>query len=456
MKPSIDELQAWYAKNERRIQQEYFEFLKIPSISTDPQYRKFVLQAADFVESYVKNLGFKTERWETSSYPVIFASHQVDPSRPTLLIYHHYDVQPTDPLELWKSPPFEPEVRDGNVYARGASDNKGQCFYTLTALRAFVELCKQIPCNIKLFIEGEEESGSRGAFEVLQKHEKALKADHLLIVDGGIPAKDVPGITLGLRGMMAVEVTCRNSTIDLHSGVHGGIALNPNRALVQMLSQLWDEKGKIKIPQFYDDVVVPSRQELEMIDQSLDQERLKRQFGMRAFQGEGGYSLWESNAIRPTLEINGITGGYTGVGFKTVIPAQAMAKISCRIVPNQEPEKVASQLGRYLQQIAPAGLEIKIQFEHGGKPVRCSPDSFIARISREAFSEVFGAPCLNILCGATVPLVADLAKASGGEVAVIGVSLDSDDIHAPNEHFSLHQLRQGFLVIGSILRRLTS
>lgn len=351
--------------------------------------------------------------------------------------------------------PFEPQIREGKVYARGASDNKGQCFYTLTALRAFFELCKKIPFNIKLFIEGEEESGSRGAFEVLKTKKQALKADDILIIDGGIPAPGIPGITLGLRGMAALEITCRNSSVDLHSGVHGGIALNPNRALVQMLADLWDENGKIKIPGFYDDVTVPSKAELEIMDQSVDQERLRQQFGIKAFQGEGGFSLWESNAIRPTLEINGISGGYTGVGFKTVIPAKAIAKISCRIVPSQDPEKVASQIVHYLQKKAPPGLEISAKFEHGGKPVRSSPHSKIARIASEAFTEVFGKPCRNILCGASVPLVADLAEACGGDVAVIGVSLDSDDFHAPNEHFSLAQFQQGFLTISSILRRLS-
>ncbi len=454
MNPSLNDLEQWYDKNAERTQQDYFEFLRFPSISTDPAYSPHIHAAASWVETYLKKLGFKTEQWKTSSYPIVFASHIVNPAFPTLLIYHHYDVQPVDPLELWKSSPFEPEIRDGKVYARGASDNKGQCFYTLTALRAFFELCKNISLNLKLFIEGEEESGSRGAFEVLKTHREQLKADDVLIVDGGIPAPGIPGITLGLRGIIAMEVTCRNSSIDLHSGVHGGIALNPNRALIQMLAALWDEKGKIAIPGFYDDVINPSQKELEAIDQTIDQERLRQQFGIQAFQGEGGYSLWESNAIRPTLEINGISGGYTGVGFKTVIPAKAIAKISCRLAPGQDPHRVVTQIHEFLKKKAPAGLEITAKFEHGGKPVRCSPDSKIARIAADAFTEVFGIPCKKTLCGASVPLVADLAEACGGDAAVIGVSLDSDDFHAPNEHFGLDQLRQGFLVMGSILRRL--
>jgi acetylornithine deacetylase/succinyl-diaminopimelate desuccinylase-like protein len=453
MTPSQTQLEQWYKKNEEKTLCDYFDFLRIASISTDPQYRKEVLEAADFVEKYVSGLGFKTKRWNTSSYPVIFASHTPYKDRPTLLIYNHYDVQPVDPLELWRSPPFKPEVREGKVYARGASDNKGQCFYTLTALKAFAQM-GGFPCNIKLFIEGEEESGSRGAFEVLKTKGADLKADYLLIVDGGIPAPGVPGITLGLRGMAAMEVRCQNSRLDLHSGVHGGIALNPNRALANLLALLWDENGTIAIPGFYDSVVVPKPDELKAFDQTVDQARLKDQFGIEAFQGEGGYSLWESNAIRPTLEINGISGGYTGVGFKTVIPARAMAKISCRLVPNQEPDVVAAQIFEFLKKNAPEGIKISATFEHGGKPVRCSPHSRIATIASEAYEEVFNKPCKKVLCGASVPLVADLSEAASAETAVIGVSLDSDDIHAPNEHFSLDQLRQGFLSIGAILRRL--
>ncbi|HUD01825.1 MAG TPA: M20/M25/M40 family metallo-hydrolase, partial [Rhabdochlamydiaceae bacterium] len=342
MTPTLSDLKKWYSQNITKIQQDYFTFLKIPSISTDPAYRKHVNEAASWVEGYLRNIGFKTELWQTSFHPVVFASHLVDPKRPTVLIYHHYDVQPVDPIEKWKSPPFEPTIRDGRVYARGASDNKGQCFYTLTALKALFELCKKINVNIKVFVEGEEECGSQGALEVLKTHHQDLKADHILIVDGGLPAAGRPAITLGLRGIVALEVSCRNSNIDLHSGIHGGIALNPNRALVEMLSKLWDKKGKIAIPGFYKNVVKPTAKELKAFQKIVDQKYLRKQFGIRAFKGEGGYSLWESNAIRPTLEINGISGGYAGPGFKTVIPSTAIAKVSCRIVPNQDPDQSPS------------------------------------------------------------------------------------------------------------------
>jgi len=456
MTPTLSELKKWYSRHAAQIQDDYFTFLKFPSVSTDPSYKKHIHAAASWVENYLKNIGFKTELWKTSFHPVVFASHQVDPSRPTVLIYHHYDVQPVDPIDKWKSPPFEPTIRDGKVYARGASDNKGQCFYTLTALKALFELCQKVNLNIKVFVEGEEECGSRGALEALKAHRKDLQADHILIVDGGIPAAGRPAITLGLRGIVALEVTCRNSSIDLHSGIHGGIVLNPNRALVEMLSKLWDKKGRIAIPGFYKDVAEPTAKELKAIEKIVDEKYLRKQFGVKAFRGEGGYSLWESNAIRPTLEINGISGGYTGAGFKTVIPSMATAKISCRIVPRQDPEKVARSIANYLKKIAPKGLEIEATWDHGGKPFRSSPDTEIAHVCSDAYAEVFGKPCGKIFCGASVPLVADLAKASNGEAVVIGVSLDSDDFHAPNEHFGLDQLQQGFLTISRILGRLAT
>jgi acetylornithine deacetylase/succinyl-diaminopimelate desuccinylase-like protein len=456
MKPSLSDLKKWYGKNSAQILQDYFTFLKFPSISTDPTYKKHIHEAASWVENYLKKIGFKTEQWKTNFHPVVFATHLVDPSRPTVLIYHHYDVQPIDPIDKWKSPPFEPTIRDGRVYARGASDNKGQCFYTLTALKALFELCKKVNVNIKVFVEGEEECGSRGALEALKAHQKELKADHILIVDGGLPFAGRPAITLGLRGIVLLEVTCRNSSIDLHSGIHGGIVLNPNRALVEMLSKLWDKKGKIAIPGFYKNVAKPTAKELKIIEKVVDEKYLRKQFGVKAFRGEGGYSLWESNAIRPTLEINGISGGYAGAGFKTVIPSMALAKISCRIVPNQDPEVVVRSISNYLKKIAPKGLEIETTWDHGGKPVRSSPHTKTVQVCSEAFSEVFGKPCVKTFCGASVPLVADLVKACKGDAVVIGVSLDSDDFHAPNEHFGLDQLEQGFLTICGILERFSS
>lgn len=454
MSLTIQNLRAWYESHHRRLLDDYFTFLKFPSISTDPAYATDIQKTAEWVGNQLKKIGFKVELWQTKKYPVVFASHHVDPSRPTVLIYHHYDVQPIDPIEKWGSPPFEPVLRDGVVYARGASDNKGQCFYTLAALQAFFDLCQKVDLNIKLFIEGEEECGSEGALQMVQEKKEALKADYLLIGDMGIPALDTPAITIGLRGILSMEVQCSNSTIDLHSGIHGGIALNPNRALVELLAKLWDKNGRVAVPGFYDDVITPSPEELKDVFKDIDLPYLKKQFGLRSFRGEGDYSLWESNAIRPTLELNGISGGYTGAGFKTVIPSQAIAKLSCRLVPGQDPVKVAKVIEDFLTKEVATGIELKVILGHYGKSVRTSSKTELAQLCSDAYAEVFEKPCLKVLCGASVPLVADLTLATGGDVAMIGVSLDSDDIHAPNEHFSLEQLKMGFLTMGRILGRL--
>lgn len=452
MTPTLYDLGAWYEKYYQVIQDDFFTYLKFPSISTDPQYKDAIDQTAKWLFTYLKGIGLDAEIWKTSCHPVVYASYlQAGKGRPTLLFYSHYDVQPIDPLDEWESPPFDPIIRNGEVYARGASDDKGQGFYSIIAIKAFLELVKKCEVNIKLFIEGEEESGSGGSKAILAQKKKELEADHLLIVDMGIPAKESPAITLGLRGIAAFEVTCQNASIDLHSGIHGGVVLNPNRALIQLLSQLWDEKGKVVIPGFYDRVKTPSKSELFLFDQTADELSLKKTFGIGCFQREEGFSLWESNTIRPTLEINGISGGYTGAGFKTVIPSQAKAKISCRLVPDQAPEEIGECIEAFLRQKTPQGIDLRFKWEHGGEPVVSSPHTLIAKIAAKAYEEVFGKECEMRLSGASVPIVADLVKASGAEVALIGVGLKEDGIHAPNEHFGMNRFKRGFLTIGYIL-----
>lgn len=452
--PSLLPFEKWYEAHEGKILSDFFTFLKFPSISTDAHYKFALEQTAEWLIEYLKKIEFKAERWDTKGSPIVFATNmQAGKDRPTVLIYHHYDVQPVDPLEKWKSPPFEPVIREGNVYARGASDNKGQCFYTLTSLKAFAQLSLRLGVNIKLIIEGEEECGSQGVREILKRKKKELQADYLLIVDMGIPSFSVPAITLGLRGITTMEVQCQNARVDLHSGVHGGIVLNPNRALIEVLSQLWDKKGKIAIPGFYRDVKMPSKKELAKVNQSFSEKKVRKNFGIQAFQKERGWTSWEANAIRPTLEINGISGGYTGLGFKTVIPSIAVAKISCRLVPDQNPDQVAQSIGHFLKKNVAKGIELTYIVDSGGKAVRTSPDNKIAKICAEAFEEVFQKPCQNIFCGASVPIVAELQKASSAEVAMIGVALSEDDFHAPNEHFGLKRFYQGFLIMSSILQK---
>lgn len=449
MSASLKDFQAWYGKNKQRILEDYFTFLKFPSISTDPSFKKETHSCAEWLKEFLQKIGLNVEIWKTSGHPVLFASHQTSPNAPTLLIYNHYDVQPVDPLELWKSPPFEPTLREGKVYARGASDNKGQLFYVITAVQAFLELAKEKKFNLKLFIEGEEECGSHGTREVLKAKQKELKADYCLVLDMGIPGIDTPAVTLGIRGITTMQVDVRNSSIDLHSGVFGGIVLNPLQALTTALSRFW-ANGKVAIPGFYDDVVEATEQEKKEIDLSLDKDALRKNFGIRVFGGEAGYTLAESNCLRPTLEINGVSGGYTGKGFKTVLPAEAHAKISCRLVPNQDPAKICKMITDFLRHEL-AGFECKVEILSGDPPVRCTSQSKIVQVAKKAYEEVFAKLPLFSYCAASVPIVSDLQKACQGSLALMGTALDGDDIHAPNEHFSLEQFEKGFLTMSRLL-----
>lgn len=454
---STEQLKKWYRDNQERTMKDFFTFLSFPSISTDPTHEKDSRKCAQWLSEYLTNNGLETEIWETPGLPVVFASHlKAGPNRPTVLIYHHYDVQPVDPLELWHSDPFVPVVRKNQVYARGAVDNKGQCFFSLTALKAIFEMAQSLDINIKVFIEGEEESGGRGTALAIQQKKDLLKADHLLVIDFDIPAPKVPGITLGMRGLVAVDIECVNSSIDLHSGMHGGIALNPNRALASILAQIWDANGKVAIPHFYDDVQTLSKEHLCFVDMSFDKGQYEQSFGVKAYSNEEGYSVRESNWLRPTVEVNGMWGGYMGAGFKTVIPSKAHAKISCRLVPDQDPEKIAQALSAFFKAKAPEGIKISVDLHSGAPAYRTSFDSPIVKTAALAYEEIFGKSCRYMLCGGSVPIVVDLAAATGADVAMIGMGLADDDIHAPNEHFGLDRLELGYLTVARIIGRLSS
>lgn len=449
-----DPFDAWYQSHYDHILEDFKTFLRFKSISTDPAYKKEALSCADWLASYLKKIGLQVEIWETPGLPVVFASDlRAGPSRPTLLLYHHYDVQPVDPIELWESDPFEPEIRSGKIYARGALDNKGQCFYSVTALKALLELRSRLNVNIKVFIEGEEESGGKGTLAILKEKEKELKADHLVVVDFDIPGPKTPALTLGMRGLVTWEIECSNTQTDLHSGVHGGIVMNPNRALCQVLNALWEQSGKIGVPGFYENIEPLSSQDLAQLDMHFDSQDYVQNFGAHAFAPEPSYSLKESNWLRPSLEINGMSGGYTGVGFKTVIPAKAYAKISCRIVPGQDPEKIWESLVKFFESRLPQGIGFKVSPFSGARAFRSNFNAEIIKVAALAYEEVFGSPCHYLLCGATVPIVGALARASGAEVAMMGMGLAEDNIHAPNEHFGLDRFKLGFLTLCHIIEQ---
>lgn len=452
------DLKEKYKQNEKQIHQDYFTFLKFQSISSEPKYKKDCQECANWLEKYVQKIGFKTEQWPTSGHPVIYAENlEAGPNKPTLLIYNHYDVQPVDPLELWESPPFEPTVRDGEVYARGAQDNKGQCFYTLQGLKAIKDRDGKFPVNIKLCIEGEEECGSISLPGLLKEKAKQLKADYLAIVDMGMPEKNTPAVTLGVRGIVTMDLELEGPNTDMHSGTHGGVVQNPNIALIKLLGKLHDENGKVTVPGFYDQIVEIPKMEKEEISFAFDPQRYKKVFGVDPHGGEKGIPPLERASLRPTIEINGINGGYSGPGFKTVIPSKATAKLSCRLVPNMDPHHIGEIVSKFLKENAPAGIKVNVDIHPGGgRAVRASPHSKIARAFSKAYEEVYHKPCQRVLGGGSIPIVTELAEASQSEVVLMGLGLDDDKIHAPNEHFGLDRLEKGHLIIARTLEILAT
>lgn len=451
---TVSQMKHWIEERRPQWLEEFYTFLRFPSVSSESDHQPSMLTCMQWIIKTLKEMNFETEIWPTKGHPVIFASDlRAGPDQPTLLIYNHYDVQPADPLEMWQSPPFEPVLRDGEIYARGAQDNKGQCFYVLQALKMLKEKQGSLPLNVKLCIEGEEEVGSAGLAGLLPTKKEQLKADYLAIVDLGLQKASTPSLTLGIRGILTMDVEVQGSATDLHSGSHGGIVPNPIHALVSLLASLRDVKGHIAVPSFYRDVKEMSPEERSRVSFHFDPKEYFGQTGAHPTGGETEYSVLERNWIRPTLEINGINGGYTGKGFKTVIPAKAYAKISCRLVPDQSPAKIGELVKAYLQDHAPAGVAVSVHLHPGqGKAVRISPHAVAVRGFAKAFEEVFGSPCEFIYEGASIPIVPELAHACGGETILLGLGLTTDQIHAPNEHFGIDRLEKGMMIMARAMQ----
>lgn len=440
----------WFQQNASTLRAEYFEFLRFKSISADPAFSKEVKNCAKWLSSYIsKNTNLKSELIETSGYPIVYAEDlSAGKNAKTLLVYGHYDVQPVDPVELWKSDPFKPEERNGQIYARGAVDDKGQIFYAITAVRAWRELGKKLSVNLKFCIEGEEESSSMGLKTSLRELKERFKCDALLVVDFGQFDEKTPAVSLGARGIYGMEVKLTGSNSDLHSGEHGGMAYNPNKALAQLLTKLWDEEGRIAIPGFYDDVKKSESKEFAF---RYDKSSYSKEFGIHAFGGEKSLSLMENNLLMPTLEINGIGGGYTGPGMKTVIPKEAMAKLSMRLVPGQNPDKIGKLVESYLQKHVTAGMKIEVA-HHGGEPAfRGRSDSKLAVAVIKASEEATGIPCKKVISGASIPIMAKMVEELKCDIAGMGYCLPTDNIHAPNEHFGWDRFEKGFLTIAKVL-----
>lgn len=447
---------TYFLDNQVTLLKEFSDFLAFPSISSEHSYKEDVNKCAAWVVGFLESIDFKTTLWSTSGHPVVFAEDlSAGPDQPTLLIYNHYDVQPVDPLDLWTTPPFRATMLDGQIHARGAQDNKGQCFYVLHALKYYKSVVGSLPINIKVIIEGEEECGSHGLLEILPQKSEALKADYLAIVDLGIPTIDTPAITLGIRGLTTMDVKITGSNTDLHSGSHGGLAFNPLHALTEILGKLRDPSGKINIPGFYDSIIPITPSEIEKLSLNFDAEAYRKEFETEASGGETSYSPLERNWLRPTLEVNGLWGGYMGTGFKTVIPAQAFAKISCRLVPGQDPQTIGKLVAKAIESHAPKGVKVEVTVHAGGGPaVRGTPDSKIVQAVAKAYEETFNKPCKYILEGASIPVVSKLAQASGAETVLFGLGLPGDKIHAPNEHFGVDRLAKGFEIMARAIQHL--
>lgn len=422
---------------------DYLTFLRFRSISADPSYQDECLSCVEWLKAFLEKEGFVAELWPTSTNPTLFAEDlRAGSEAPTLLFYQHYDVQPVDPLDLWHHDPFEPHVEGDTVTARGAQDNKGQCFYVLQALKDYKKKHGTFPINVKIVIEGDEEMGSIGLKGIVKEKALKLKADYLLITDLGVKNMESPAITLGTRGLMTMELVIEGGHGDLHSGDRGGIVYNPLHALVEMLAKVRDEEGRIAIPGFYDEAAFAQ----EDLDLSWD-DKVAAAGGERA-----AYSPLERAWLRPTFEINGIIGGYGGTGFKTVIPGKALAKLSCRLVPHQDPQKIFALVQSFFKSITPTGVQAKLTLlQEGSFAVRTSSSSQIAKAALSAYEKVFGKKCGKIMSGGTIGIAGPLAKASGAEVLFLGLGLSEDQIHAPNERFSLSRIEKGMAIITHII-----
>ena len=435
-------------ENKDRFLNELFELLRQPSISANPKYKEDVLRTANIVKDNLDKIGIeKTQLYETKGYPIVYGEKIISNDLPTVLIYGHYDVQPPDPLELWDSEPFNPEIRDGKIYARGACDDKGQFFMHVKAAEIMIAT-NTLPCNIKFMIEGEEEVGSENLEEFVINNKGLLSADVILISDTGIIANDTPSITTGLRGLSYVEVEVTGPNRDLHSGLYGGAVANPINILCKMIASLHDENKKITIPGFYDAVEKLSEEERALMAKApFSLEKYQEELQINDVYGEESFSTMERNSIRPTLDVNGIWGGYIEEGAKTVIASKAYAKISMRLVPNQKSDEITKLFEKHFEAIAPKSVKVKITPHHGGEAY-VSPTNDKGYIAAsKAMEETFGKKPIPIRTGGSIPIVALFEKELGLKSILMGFGLDSDAIHSPNEHYGLFNFFKGIETI---------
>ncbi|HWV74786.1 MAG TPA: dipeptidase [Pseudosphingobacterium sp.] len=434
--------------NKQRFLDELFELLRFPSVSADSKYKEDVLKTADYIAEKLRSAGAdKVEVCPTAGNPIVYGEKITDPSQPTVLVYGHYDVQPPEPLELWHTPPFEPTIRDGKIFARGACDDKGQMYMHIKAFEV-MQNTGGLPCNVKFMIEGEEEVGSENLGVFVKENKERLAADVVLISDTAMISLEHPSLETGLRGLSYLEVEIIGPNRDLHSGVYGGAVANPATILTKMIASLHDENNRITIPGFYDDVVELSKEEREALNRApFDEAEYKNDLGIDELWGEKGYTTIERTGIRPTVEVNGIWGGYIGEGAKTVLPSKASAKISMRLVPNQQSAVITSLFQKHFESIAPKYVKVKVTPHHGGEPAVTPTDSIAYKAAEKAIEESFGKAPIPCRGGGSIPIVALFETELGLKTVLMGFGLDSDNLHSPNEKFDIANYYKGIETI---------
>lgn len=450
----MEKVQNYISENKQRFLDELLEFLRIPSVSADPNFDGDVRKTAEFVADSLKKAGAENiEICETKGHPIVYGEKMVSDNAPTILVYGHYDVQPPDPMDLWESPPFEPVIKkterhpDGAIFARGSCDDKGQAFMHIKAFEAMLAN-NSLPCNVKFMIEGEEEVGSSNLGTFCEENKEKLACDVVLISDTSIIANDVPSITTGLRGLAYVEVEVTGPNRDLHSGVYGGAVANPINILSKMIASLHDENNHITVAGFYDDVEEVSKDERKAMNEApFDIHEYKDNLDIFQVHGEKGYTTLERTSIRPTLDVNGIWGGYTGEGAKTVLPSKATAKISMRLVPHQNSDKITELFTEHFKKIAPTSVKVKVTNMHGGEPAVTPTDTPEYMAAHKALETTFGKAPIPQRSGGSIPIVALFEQVLGVKTVLMGFGLDSDAIHSPNEHYGLFNFYKGIETI---------
>ena len=444
----MKQINQYVETHKQRFLDELFELIRIPSISSLPEHKPDMYRAAEKWKQFIIEAGAdKAEIYETEGNPVVYGEKIIDKDAPTVLVYAHMDVMPVDPLELWNTEPFEPVIKDGKIWARGADDDKGQGFMHTKAFEYLVAT-DQLTCNVKFLIEGEEEVGSPSLPKFCEEHKELLEADIILVSDTSMIARDVPSITTGLRGLAYWQVEVTGPNADLHSGIFGGAVANPINVLSKMIAQTMDDNGRILIPGFYDDVLEVSKEERELMAKApFDLEEYKKSLDIEQEFGEEGFSTNERTGIRPTFDVCGIWGGYTGDGAKTVLPSKAYAKISTRLVPNQKHEKIAELFIDYFKSIAPNTVKVKVDYLHGGPSYVCPIDIPAYRAADKAYTEIYGKRPVPVRSGGSIPIIATFEEILGTKSVLMGFGLGSDAIHSPNENYPLEQFFNGIKTI---------